>query len=1238
MNEKHLWYLVKRQFKMMCLSVLVVCMALAVCSVETEAKTKPKAKYEAKINKKVYTLKKGKTVKLKVSKNKAAKKKKVIWTSSNKKVATVSSSGKVKAKKNGKAKITAKLKGTKVKVTCKIIVGTPVSSVKLNKRTATLKAGEKLRLTAAVSPKKATTKKVTYKSSQASVASVSASGVVTALRPGTAKITATTADGTGKSAVCNIKVENGVIAVSKVNLSDSALSLTPGQTKKITAAVEPANATNKELAWTSSNTDVVTVDKTGTVKAVGEGTAAIKVSASNGVSASCSVKVAYSGAVDNQADLEKALSSKMLTKVTFHSESAGQVTIPAGDYTDKTLEIYAPKAEVTNSGQFEKVIINAIASNTYEENASNVIYFNAEKGRVIIGENAVATVNLSRAGNQKFHLENRGYVNSIYVPGKTSLRLEGKNLIPVMLAAEAKGSAIVTSAELKITSDASWNMTLLPGSENSRATVADNSCLPSVDGVGYIPVTVNKENDIVNILARVEENSEINQKVNVEGKVLEYSLADASEPTEAETAEKQAISNNSQGAKVYILPYTTENNMVDANNYKNYLSKAASAETDEKGDFHFTDIRIGNYWLIIEKEGYNALVKSIMITSNNTEMYSCGTATLLSNEIAECDNAPQISGIIKDSLTGESVNASGIQVKLRKGAGNIIGEVLQKTETDKNGKYIFKDVPAGVYTVEALDVRQNLSGGSIRYNAASTDIVVAYNYLAADGYDCVIDQRIEDVETGKGKVQFTLTWGNEASGASADIDSHLVGPKADGTGSFHVYYSNESYEANGVRMADLDVDDTDYEGPEHTTIYKETNGIYRFYVHNFSEKEASGSDKLAASSVRVRVTIGERSYAFNCPNKKGNLWYVCDYNSMTHTITPKNEVSDFLLDEAYIGLSDKEIAQMEKERVLEYAGEVKEYLLRFVDNAAKTGYADRIKAIEAQVKDTDSGLKLAELRGELESLRESLADVYYNSISVSADNLIYYNSDVVYEYDDNDVLKSARPVITCAVSVGDVLTNFTVFCPQDEETGEDFYEAKTSASQDPEYQYVIRVKHKATGLEQDVYVKVLGNQGAADILLQMTYCRDILCEFEECEELRIDKERLTAIVSEAGQLKDNNEYDKLIDEIRTIGKRYEKISNELSVLTVTGDGVEYWWESKQYIYDDNDNWLGGGAVLNIERSSSVTDEEVLSKISIGFEDGITQEILASDWDVYPKMIKASNGTFTKKIYISVTEY
>lgn len=81
-----------------------------------------------KLNKKKLTLKKGKkyTLKLtitstaKTAKEKAALKKAVKWTSSNKKVATVTKNGKVKAKKAGKAKITAKLKGKKVSCTVKV--------------------------------------------------------------------------------------------------------------------------------------------------------------------------------------------------------------------------------------------------------------------------------------------------------------------------------------------------------------------------------------------------------------------------------------------------------------------------------------------------------------------------------------------------------------------------------------------------------------------------------------------------------------------------------------------------------------------------------------------------------------------------------------------------------------------------------------------------------------------------------------------------------------------------------------------------------------------------------------------------------------------------------------------------------------------------------------------------------------------------------------------------------------
>ena len=108
----------------------------------------------------------------------------------------------------------------------------------------------------------------------------------------------------------------------------------------------------------------------------------------------------------------------MLTHITYSSDSADQIVIPSGDYSNKTLEINAPKAEVNNSGQFEKVVINAIAENTYIENANNIIYFNAAKGRVVVEVNAVATINLGSSDNQSLRLENKGSVNDLHEIGR----------------------------------------------------------------------------------------------------------------------------------------------------------------------------------------------------------------------------------------------------------------------------------------------------------------------------------------------------------------------------------------------------------------------------------------------------------------------------------------------------------------------------------------------------------------------------------------------------------------------------------------------------------------------------------------------------------------------------------------------------------------------------------------------------------------------------------------------------
>ncbi len=145
----------------------------------------------------------------------SAKNKKLTFTSSNKKVAAVSAKGKVTAKKNGKAKITAAAKdksGRKAAITVQVVKNfKKASGVSLDQKNVVLNINgngtNSMALTASVTPKKATVKKVVYKTSDAAVAGVSAKGVVTAKKEGTVKITAHAADGRGAKAVCTVTVK-----------------------------------------------------------------------------------------------------------------------------------------------------------------------------------------------------------------------------------------------------------------------------------------------------------------------------------------------------------------------------------------------------------------------------------------------------------------------------------------------------------------------------------------------------------------------------------------------------------------------------------------------------------------------------------------------------------------------------------------------------------------------------------------------------------------------------------------------------------------------------------------------------------------------------------------------------------------------------------------------------------------------------------------------------------------------
>lgn len=133
----------------------------------------------------------------------------IIWTSDNPSAATVSSTGFVTGVGGGKAIISA-MSGVK-RATLQIVVGIPVTSVTMSQKMGTIKIRETKQLTTTVLPSNASRKSVSWSSSQNNVATVSASGLVTAISQGSTVITATTTDGSFK-AICNITVSKDTLA------------------------------------------------------------------------------------------------------------------------------------------------------------------------------------------------------------------------------------------------------------------------------------------------------------------------------------------------------------------------------------------------------------------------------------------------------------------------------------------------------------------------------------------------------------------------------------------------------------------------------------------------------------------------------------------------------------------------------------------------------------------------------------------------------------------------------------------------------------------------------------------------------------------------------------------------------------------------------------------------------------------------------------------------------------------
>ncbi len=319
----------------------------------------------------------------------------IVWKSSDESIATVKN-GKVSAKAGGEVVITAvSADNEKIAAECKVTVRQLPQSVELSAESKTMNVGDTYALVATVKPENTYDKTVTFTSSDETVATVDKDGKVTAIKEGSAVITATASDGK-TVAECKVKV---MVLAEKVNISLSEFTIEKGKGKVLTATVSPENATEKEITWVSSNEKVATVDEKGKVIAVAGGEAVIRaMSTTDGVFAECKITVKVSSktlTIDkNEATLYLGETLTLKVELTPEDVTNKNIIWTSSDENVATVEngVVTPKGKGTAkiTAKTEDTGLEAVCTVTVIKHVSSVV-LSSNKETLYVGKTTALT-------------------------------------------------------------------------------------------------------------------------------------------------------------------------------------------------------------------------------------------------------------------------------------------------------------------------------------------------------------------------------------------------------------------------------------------------------------------------------------------------------------------------------------------------------------------------------------------------------------------------------------------------------------------------------------------------------------------------------------------------------------------------------------------------------------------------------------------------------------------------------
>lgn len=227
------------------------------------------------------------------------------------------------------------------------------------------------------------------------------------------------------------------------------------------------------------------------------------------------------------------------------------------------------------------------------------------------------------------------------------------------------------------------------------------------------------------------------------------------------------------------------------------------------------------------------------------------------------NNIPATYTVHGQIIDANNAPVSGVSIKLKQDWFAANGPVIASLVTDATGHYSVT-LPPGKYTGDLA--KEGFLASSL------------YLLIESNGQISGQDKKMVRIPEPE-ETRIVLYWGQ----FPRDLDSHLVGPTPDGQ-EFHTWYREKAYYFNGVKYDDLDIDHTQSWGPETTTIRHDVDGVYRFYVHNYSGQHYEDKT-LRESGATIEVYRGHSTVplkSYRIPGGTGNELYFTPFEMTIH--------------------------------------------------------------------------------------------------------------------------------------------------------------------------------------------------------------------------------------------------------------------------------------------------------------------------------------------------------------------